>query len=135
MAAKPAAKPAAEGTRTALGASEDPAAPEGLSPAAAALWDATVAEFELERHQLEVLASACRELTAADEADQAVAGDGRFGRDRYNGLKVHPGVAAARSSRLAAARLLKLLDLEPPAGTSPPPARGRGRYRRGLMRG
>jgi len=58
-----------------------------------------------------VLEAACRELDTAEVAEEAVAAHGAFVRGRNDGLGAHPGLGVARSSRLAAARLLRELAL------------------------
>jgi phage terminase small subunit len=71
-----------------------------------------VEAFQLERHHLAVLEGACRELDRAERAEAAIAEQGEYVTDRYGAPKQHPAVAVARSSRLAAARLLRELGLE-----------------------
>jgi len=55
--------------------------------------------------------SACRELDRAHAAEQALTRAGEFVLDRYQQAKAHPAIAVARSSRLAAARLVQALGL------------------------
>jgi hypothetical protein len=93
------------------GASSDPPTPPDLGPAGAALWRVVVGQFEVRAADAAVLACACREADAADAADQAVTADGRFIPDRFGTLRLHPGVGAARSARLAQARLLRALGI------------------------
>jgi hypothetical protein len=103
--------------------------PPELGPAGVQLWTDVTTTFEVERHLLPVLAAACNEVDRAADAEAAVAHDGAYISDRYGSLKAHPGVAVARSSRLAAARLLRALSLDPPE-----PHPGPGRYQRGIVR-
>jgi phage terminase small subunit len=106
-----------------------PAAPDGYSAAARELWSYVAAQFELEEHGRAVLASACTELSRAEALDAIVAAEGTIIEDRFGSPRPHPAIAAARSSRLAAARLIKLLNLNPePANPGP------GRYQRGIRR-
>jgi phage terminase small subunit len=105
--------------------------PAGLKPAAKAVWRSVVDGYELERHHLAVLEAACRELDRAAAAEELLADQGEYLTDRYGGKKVHPAVAVARSSRLAAARLLRELGLQD-EGTEQvrlPRTRGYGRAR------
>jgi phage terminase small subunit len=89
-----------------------PKPPKGLQSAQRRLWAAIVEAFELEDHHLRTLESACRELDRAERAEAAIAEQGEYVEDRYGAPKAHPAVAVARSSRLAAARLLRELGLE-----------------------
>ena len=73
-----------------------------------------MASWDLSPHLLAILEGACRELDRAAEAEAAASGEPWL-KDRYGAVKSHPGVGVARSSRLAAGRLLKALDLELPA--------------------
>jgi hypothetical protein len=88
------------------------APPDDLGAAGRRLWGAVMAGFEVTREQVAVLEAAARECDAANLAELAVQADGRLIPDRFGTLKVHPGVAAARSARLAMARLLRELSLE-----------------------
>jgi hypothetical protein len=103
--------------------------PAELGPAGAQLWADVLAKFEIEPHLRPVLLGACREHQRAEDAEATVDRDGAYSEDRYGGLKQHPAVAMARSSRLAAARLLGALNLDPP-----PANPGPGRYPRGFRR-
>jgi hypothetical protein len=85
--------------------------PEDLGPAGRTLWEDVCATFTLDPHELATLESACRELDRAHAADQALARAGEFVLDRYQQAKAHPAIAVARSSRLAAARLVQALGL------------------------
>ena len=86
--------------------------PKGLRPASRRLWVATIAAFEVEAHHRAILEAACRELDRAERAEELIAADGEYLEDRYGNPKAHPALAVARSSRLAAARLLRELGLD-----------------------
>jgi hypothetical protein len=86
--------------------------PKGLRPASRRLWKATIAAYSCEPHHLAILEAACRELDRAERAEVMIASDDEYMRDRYGGWKAHPALAVARSSRLAAARLLRELGLD-----------------------
>jgi hypothetical protein len=103
--------------------------PAELGPAGAALWADVLAKFEIEEHLRPVLLGACREHQRAEDAEATITRDGAYVEDRYGKISQHPAVAMARSSRLAAARLLGALNLDPP-----PPNPGTGRYPRGFKR-
>jgi hypothetical protein len=103
--------------------------PAELGSAGAQLWADIMAAFTIEPHLRPVLLGACREHQRAEDAEAAVDRDGPLLLDRYGSPKSHPSIAVARSSRLAAARLLAALNLAPPE-----PNPGPGRYRRGIVR-
>jgi P27 family predicted phage terminase small subunit len=86
--------------------------PKGLRLAQRRLWKAVIAAYEVEAHHLAILEAACRELDRSQEAEDMIRTDGPYMRDRYGGTKAHPAVAVSRSSRLAAARLLRELGLD-----------------------
>jgi phage terminase small subunit len=88
-----------------------PPTPEDLGPTGRRLWGAVTETFILDPHTLATLESACRELDRAHAAEQALARAGEFVLDRYQQAKAHPAIAVARSSRLAAARLVQALGL------------------------
>jgi hypothetical protein len=88
-----------------------PGMPEDLGPEGAKLWSGVLGAYRVEPHLLPVLAAAAREADTAGEAAAEVAKAGPFVRDRFGVQKPHPGIAVARSSRLASARLLRALAL------------------------
>ncbi len=104
-----------------------PAAPSHISGRAKGLWRALVKEFALEAHQLELLRRACEASDRADEARELLAGDGLTTVDRYGQVKPHPAVNIERDARLAEARLIRELALEPAEPEAPrPPRTGAG---------
>ena len=125
MATKGAARAATAPKPDAAG----PPTPGGLGEAGGALWAAVVRDYAVADWQLPVLEAAAREADQAAEAEAAAQADGPFILDRYRSPKPHPGIAVARSSRLAVARLLRQLNLEP-VEEHPGP----GRYARGFRR-
>lgn len=102
-----------KGRQVVSAAREGPPAPEGLAEAGRALWEAVTGAWDLAPHLLTVLEGACRELDRAALAEVAAAAE-PWPMDRYGGVRAHPGISVARSSRLAASRLLRVLDLELP---------------------
>jgi phage terminase small subunit len=97
-------------------------APEHLK-AARALWEAVAAAYVLEPHHFRLLTLACEASDRCDEARAALEADGLFIRDRFGAIKPHPAAAIERDSRLAAARMLRELNLDSDkAEESRPPA-------------
>lgn len=99
---------------------ELPAAPEHLSERSSSLWADVVVEYDLAPHQLELLQRACEAADRADEARDLLAADGLVVTDRYGQVKPHPAAAIERDSRIAEARLLRELALEPGSGEDDP---------------
>ena len=99
------------GPETAPEPPSPPPTPEDFGPAGRRLWGAVTETFILDPHQLATLESAARELDRAHAAERALATAGEYVTDRYGSPKQHPAIAVARSSRLAAARLVEALGL------------------------
>jgi hypothetical protein len=95
----------------------DPPLPEGLAAAGSALWRSVVGTFNLDQHLAAVLEAACREADVAAAADLAVTQAGAWITDARGNVRAHPGLAVARSSRLATARLLRALSLPAKEGS------------------
>lgn len=104
-----AAAPAGSGA--AAGPPPPPPPPQDLGPAGRGLWEAVTGVFVLDPHTLATLEAACREVDRAHAAELVLAQAGEYVTDRYRNPKVHPAVGVARSSRLAAARLIQALGL------------------------
>lgn len=98
--------------------------PEHLSERAVELWTGVVDDYELGAHQVELLRRACEAADRADEARKLLEAEGLMCQDRYGQLRPHPAAAIERDSRIAEARLLRELALEPgPAEENPRPPR------------
>ena len=90
------------------------------------LWKSVTGEFALAPHQLELLRLAAEATDRADEARQLLDEQGLTFHDRAGLPRSRPEVAVERDSRLAVARLLRELALEPgDADARPPRAGGR----------
>jgi len=101
-----------------------PNPPDHLSEAGKKWWRSVTADFDLEPHHLHLLRLAAEALDRAEEARALLAVEGIVTRTGDGGVKAHPGVAIERDARLAAARLIRELDLDcdAPAERSRPPA-------------
>lgn len=88
------------------------------------LWSSTVAAFELEPHQLELLRRACEASDVADAAGEVVRAEGVTVLDRFGAARAHPAVNVERDARLAVARLLRELRLDEEPEDARPPRRG-----------
>jgi P27 family predicted phage terminase small subunit len=102
-------------------------APRGLSAESRTLWRALVSQYSFEPHHLQILERACESLDRLRQAQAAIAKDGAYVRDRFGGLKAHPGVAVERDSQNAFLRAVRELGLDIEAPESPrAPSRWRG---------
>lgn len=97
-------------------------APDGLSPAAAALWEAVTRDYLLSSPEEHLLAEACHALTRAQEARAALAAAGLVVDGR-----VHPMVKVEHDSQGRFARLLREIGLAE-GMELPRPPRIEGRY-------
>jgi P27 family predicted phage terminase small subunit len=88
-------------------------APDHLSPAMSAWWNSVVAAHDLDQHRLRLLEAACGAWDRMVQARQAVAEHGLTfeGKD---GPRPRPEVAIERDARIAFARLVRDLGLDPP---------------------
>ena len=83
-----------------------PPAPVGLGAAGQALWRDLAGEYELELHEVPLLAQAARLADVIAALDAVVAADGPMSVGSAGQPVVHPAVAEARQTRIALARLL-----------------------------
>src|SRR5712692_9059278 len=97
-----------------------PKPPEHLRPSTRRWFEEIVRSWELEPHHLRLLVLACEAVDRCDEARERIRKDGAYVKGRY-GLRAHPAIAVERDSRLAAARLLRELDLDASAGAESRP--------------
>ena len=107
-------------------APEIPEAPDHLTERGAGLWRSIVDAYDLGDHQLELLRRACEASDRTDEAAAVVAAEGLTVNDRYGFPRPHPATTIERDSRIALARLLRELALEPgaPEDHARPPRTG-----------
>lgn len=90
-----------------------PKAPAGIRAPGRRLWDAVMADYDLDEHESALLVEAVRTVDLLDELDAAVRKDGAL-VSSPQGLKAHPAAVEARQQRIALARLLAALRM--PAG-------------------
>src|SRR5690349_20287444 len=84
--------------------------PPGLKGSGRELWRSTVAEFELEQHELDLLREACRTLDGIDSLQSAVDRDGPLNLSPQ-GLRAHPALVELRQQRICFARLVAQLGI------------------------
>jgi len=91
-------------------ASKPPRPPAGARANGRRLWDSVVSDFDLDIHELALLAEAVRTVDRLDQLDQQVRTDGVMvpGRD---GPRVHPALVESRLAKIALARVLAALRL------------------------
>ncbi|MGH3548230.1 MAG: hypothetical protein ACRDQU_08980 [Pseudonocardiaceae bacterium] len=100
----------------------DPKPPRGTGPAGKRMWAAVTGNFELEAHELLVLAQIVTVADRITSLDVAVTRDGVLLGDR-----VHPALIESRLQRVALGRLLAVLRLSDQDEQRP---QRRGGYRR-----
>ena len=87
-----------------------PRMPAGLTGSGRSLWRSTVAQFELEEHELALLREACRVADAIDKLQAAVDRDGVLD-ESSQGVRAHPALVELRQQRLCFAKLLAALAI------------------------
>lgn len=83
-----------------------PPPPAGSGPAGRKLWDAVLADYELETHEEALLARACRVADMCDELQAIVDREGVLTETRLGEQKAHPAAVELRAQSLLLARLL-----------------------------
>jgi phage terminase small subunit len=87
-----------------------PVAPDGLSPASAALWAAILREYALtSAPSLELLESALRSRDVAEQARATLETEGLTYRGVDGAPKAHPAAAIHRDARAAFVSVLRVL--------------------------
>lgn len=99
-------------------AAAKPAVPGELGPRGRKFWRLTVAAFELETEELELLREACRTLDNLDALAEALRADGPMVKGSEGQVRAHPAFVEMRGARLVLGRLLKQLAL--PEVEAPP---------------
>jgi phage terminase small subunit len=89
------------------------AMPDDLSDEMVAWWKRITSDYNLETHELCVLAAACRAWDRCEQARKIIAREGLTVMGQF-GPRAHPCIAIERDARLAFARLVRDLKLKPP---------------------
>lgn len=96
-----------------------PKAPAGLGTRGRRFWSDTVATFELERDELELLAEVCRTLDEIEQLREAVSVHGAVTEGSRGQVRTHPALGELRMARSTLARLLAQLALPDEQGQAP----------------
>lgn len=96
-----------------------PRPPTGLRPAGRRLWKAVTSSYELEVHELEVLAMACQQADVVEGLESLVAVDGYMAIGSKGQTIVHPALSEARQGRVVLGRLIAQLALPADAADVP----------------
>ena len=98
-----------------------PPAPCDLSPAMQDWWRNVLAEYDLEQHHLHLLEAAAGAWDRMTQARDAIHQHGMTYTDERGMIRARPEVAIERDARIACARIVRELDLDP--APSPEPRR------------
>jgi P27 family predicted phage terminase small subunit len=90
-----------------------PPPPDHLSPEMKTWWTSATCERDLDHHHLRLLEAACGAWDRMVEARQAVAEHGLTFTSKDGDPRPRPEVAIERDARIAFARIVKELDLDP----------------------
>lgn len=101
-----------------------PSRPRDLGADGRRLWASITSGWELADHEVEVLASACRQADRAGEARRLIAAEGITVDSGRAGLKPHPAVAIERNASAAVVSLLRSIGVTPAVEQT----RDRGRF-------
>ena len=84
-----------------------PRTPPGLGKDGRKFFKQAVEDFNIERHNLEILKQACKCLDDLSLYEETIESKGRFYTDRYGQPKEHPAVTATRQTRGLFQRLVR----------------------------
>lgn len=104
--------------------------PAGVTGSGRPLWTSTVAQFELDEHELGILREACRTADAIDKLQAVVDRDGVLDSSPQ-GVRAHPALVELRAQRLCFAKLVAQLGI-PVDEPAPGRAKHRGVSRYGV---
>jgi P27 family predicted phage terminase small subunit len=94
-------------------------APEHLSDEAKGWWTEVTTSFDLDSHHLRLLRLCCESLDRVMEARAIIAAEGLTFNDRHGSPRAHPATVIERDNKIAAGRLIKELNLDPPPAKNP----------------
>jgi len=100
-----------------------PKAPKNLKAEGRKFWNRVTAEYDFEaEHDFVRLAQAAGCLDVIKAAEDRVAEEGMFLRNRFNELREHPGLKVIRDNKIVFMRAIRemSLDLSEPEGPRPP---------------
>lgn len=103
--------------------------PAGLGARGSAFWADVTGVWELDRHELELLAEACRCLDQLDALQAALDSDGVMTVGSTGQPRVHPALAQLNATRATLGRLLVHLSL-PDTGDETTPSMASERARK-----
>ena len=101
-------------------------APRHLRRATRSWWEQIADEYRMESHHLRLLTLAGEAWDRLSEAREAIAAAGAYYVNKKGEPRSHPALAIERDSRIAFARLLRELNLDPdmPEAYARPPRLG-----------
>lgn len=85
-----------------------PRKPRDLTGSGVELWEKTTKAFDLEDHELSLLAELCKTMSRISQLDR-IADDEGLMQDSSQGRRVHPALVEARQMRIVFARLASAL--------------------------
>lgn len=88
-----------------------PPVPKGTGASGRKLWSSIVAEYELEQHEMAMLAELVRLVDRLDRLDVIIRREGPIVDGGKSGPKAHPALVEARQLQIAQARLTAALRL------------------------
>lgn len=85
-----------------------PRKPAGLDGSGLKFWNKVIEDFDLDHHEVELLAQLCRTLNRIDELDAIADREGLI-IDSPHGKKAHPATVEARQMRAVFTQMAKAL--------------------------
>lgn len=89
-----------------------PKPPTHLSRESKALWRSIVADFNLERHHLNLLENLCTQLDRARAARKLIEAEGELVQNRFGEWKANPACGIERDATTLAVRIQRELGLD-----------------------
>jgi hypothetical protein len=96
------------GKEAVMAAEKASGVPSGLKAGGRRLWKSVTDDYELDRHELDLLAQAARTVDTLDALEAIVASEGLMSMSAQ-GARVHPAVSESRQQKITLARLLAAL--------------------------